>query len=291
MAYLSRMSQNALFRIAAVLALVVSAWPLAAAAQLPDGNKRSVTDSVMNTARMSDEWMERFSAEDLRARRILARIECAQLSGEARKAGLFGGVALGNLQSCVVAEKVLAGAYYDAEPPFNRVERLKVVKLFASKTAYTGRVDTMALLAEARALFAARKEADGMYRMARLNYGPVVIRGDGDSLEVWLVPPGTAALGQPMLGGMTGFVFSPDGKQLVRRVNEFSTRRMIGPPSDTAMIVIAAREQSFPSTSALVLARALARIGQPVVIDLANHQALLAPARQGTAPVWMQRAR
>ena len=72
-------------------------------------------------------------------------------------------------------------------------------------------------------------------------------RFDGDTIEVWLIPA-SLLMGEPRtVGGERGYVFTPDGKQLIREMDSFTSYRSIVAP-DSGQVRIVSSEATVPTT-------------------------------------------
>ncbi len=159
---------------------------------------------------------------------------------------------------------------------------------FASRSRFTGTLDTAGVTAIARAERAAqRRGAKGFYDDKR-SFSPLAIRSDGDTIEVWLIPAAVYSARTRMVGGERGYVFTPNGRQLVREVDSFADYREIQLP-DSGQIRIQSTQAAIPTFSEFVLANLLHDSGRWVAIETRRMTSFLVAGRGGDA--WMHVAR
>jgi hypothetical protein len=230
-----------------------------------------------------------FDQADRRARTLLSTIRCAQSAGSARAQGEFGPVdALGGIGQCITIDGRTLGVFFDADSPYVAVKRFSAVDL-GTHMRRTAPLDTSRVLAVVRAEQAAYWHgANTPFEKEDRPFAPVAFRFDGDSIEVWLIPA-SLVMGPPFtVGGERGYLFTPDGRTLVRTTDAFGDYRPIAIP-DTGAVNIASRGTTVPSLSELVLANGLTGAGRSVAIQWAGITSVL--AGQGGQAVWMHLTR
>lgn len=225
-----------------------------------------------------------FDRTDRLARAVIGQIRCAQRVAGLRRRGVFGPAdSLGATGQCIVVAGKYVGVLFDTDTLFGAVSRASAVDLVSS-TRRKGQLDTAAILAVARASSAAQLRGAEAYQRAQRAYSPVAFRFDGDSIEVWLIP--TAVIGGPPLtvGGERGYVFSPDGRRLVREIDHFDRLRSFALP-DTGVVRIPSGDHSVAMMTALLLANLLHERGRRVSIDTEGGSSVL--AGEGDAAAWV----
>ena len=225
-----------------------------------------------------------FDRADRRSRNLISTIRCAQQVSIARARGLFGPVdSLGRSGQCVAVDHRYVGVFMDVDTQFVSPTRFTAVDLVA-QARRTAPMDTAAVLALARAEWVAQSRGAQSFASANRQYTPMTFRFDGDSIESWLVPV-TLLIGPPFtLGGERGYVFTPDGRTLVREIDAFRDYRTFVVP-DTGSVRIVSREQTVPALSEFVLANLLNEAGRSVSIDTRGVSSSL--AGRGATSVWM----
>jgi hypothetical protein len=237
---------------------------------------------------LSPERAARFDRGDRESRALLDNLRCAQGVANLRAAGAFGPVdSLGRSGQCVVIDGKRIGIFLDADSLFSRVTRFSAVD-FATRSRRTAPLDTMAILAVAKAELAAQLEGMKAYEDAKRQYAPFAFRFDGDSIEVWMIPEAVLR-GQPlMVGGERGYVFTPDGRAIVRRIDDFAALRTIAAP-DTGAISFVSQGHDVPTLTEFLLTNALNEQGRTVIITTPWGQSML--VGKGAGARWLQLTR
>ncbi len=250
-----------------VLCLAGFALPLAAQ-----------TDSARRdtTAPSSEIPSQAFDRVDRRARLLIATVECAVMTSQARAAGVFGPPdSLGRAGLCLRQHGRTLGAFLTPDSTFTEAHLLSLVDL-TRRERYTGAVDTSAILAELHATRRGIEEGYEPFNRENRQFAPFSMRVEGDSIEVWLLPVEQLVSPKPVsLGGERGFVFTPDGKTLVRRHDAFDRYRRITAP-DTGVIELQSLEDDVPLMSELMLLNRLYRQQRDVRLLLPRYSAQLA---------------
>jgi hypothetical protein len=230
----------------------------------------------------------KFDQADRRSRALLQGIRCAQSIGMARARQEFGPLdSLGRIGQCVVVDGHSIGVFLDADSPFVSANRFAAVDL-SVHTRRAAPLDTSRVLAVVRAEYAAYARGTEAYYKEKRRYSPMAFRFDGDSIEVWLIPV-SLVRGPPFtLGGERGYLFTPDGRTLVRETDAFGDYRPVAVP-DTGTVSIISRGTSIPSLSELVFANGLNGAGRTVAIEWGGVTSVL--AGPGDRAVWVHLAR
>ena len=225
-----------------------------------------------------------FAQADRRARAVIEQIRCAQRVAGLRQRLVFGPLnSLGGRGQCTIVNGRYVGVFYDADTLFSGAARLSAVDL-ASSTRRLEPIDTIAILAVGRATRAAQLRGMGAYQRLGRQYTPVAFRFDAGSIEIWLVP--SAVLTGPPLtvGGERGYVFTPDGRVLVREIDAFDAMRALAFP-DTGVVRVPSAEDAVPSMSEMVVANLLHDSGRRVAIDMRSDISML--VGEGSDAVWV----
>jgi hypothetical protein len=227
-----------------------------------------------------------FDRLDRTSRTLLWTIGCAQEIGAARRKGVFGPVdSAGRLGQCFRQEGRTFGAFFNADSTFTKADHLRVLEV-ASGALYMGRVDTAAMLAQARAQDDAERRGFASFERERRRFAPLSMRSDGDSIEVWLIPYGALMVRAPStVGGERGYIYSPDGRTLAREVDAFDRYRAISIP-DSGRVEILSREENLPLVSELIVTNDLHDNGREVQVVTREYTSQL--VGRGSAAVWIQ---
>jgi hypothetical protein len=230
-----------------------------------------------------------FDRADRRARELLRTIRCAQGVSMARARGEFGPPdSLGRNGQCTEVDGRAIGVFFDADSPYVSVRRFAAVDL-ASHARRTTPLDTSRVLALVRAeqTVYARGAAD-VFKREKRPFAPLAFRFDGDSIEVWLIPVSLVRGPAFTLGGERGFLFTPDGRTLVRESDATADYRPFVIP-DTGTVHIVSRSATpttLPSLSEMVLANRLNYAGRDVAIRWGGITSVL--TGRGERAVWAQ---
>ena len=226
-----------------------------------------------------------FDRGDRESRTYISMIRCSEQVAKARRDGRFGAVdSLGGIGQCIAKNGRWIGVFFDTDSQFVRITRLAAVDL-ASGAQIGAFPDTAQLLAVARAEQAAVLRGMGLYEAANRPFSPTAFRFGGDTIEVWLVPT-SVITGSPFsVGGETGFIFSPDGRTLVREVNDVGDYRLLT-VEDTGVVRITSKQDVIPTFAEFVLANLLNGTGRDVSIELGLRTSLL--TGRGAQAAWLQ---
>ena len=230
-----------------------------------------------------------FDVADRRAQTLAWTVECYSRFGlllqSYRIASNPTRESLGPANVCFTdgGRRVLANLSVDAAA--RRLTKLLVVDL-GTGAAVTTPLDTARLVNEAIAEEAAVARNVGMPDSVSAGYMPFSMRFDGDTIEVWMVKRDVFDFRQLRVGGELGYIFSPDGRTLVREVGTVQSYRQLGGPASQST-TIESREARIPSLSELLVANMLASRGAQVTIQTASRASTLMPG--GT--MWMHRPR
>jgi hypothetical protein len=227
-----------------------------------------------------------FDRLDRTARMLISTVYCARSSAQARADGLFGPLdSLGRWGQCLRKDGRAFGVFFAPDSTFTKARQLRVVDI-ANAVRYAGPVDTTAILAEARAAREAVLKGSPSFQRERLQYAPISMRSDGDSMEVWLLPVGVFMGGTPStIGGERGFVYSPDGRTLAREIDAFDRYRSIAIP-DSGRVEILSQEDDLPLVSELIATNLLHGQGRAVQLVTKAFASQLAGPEPNS--VWMQ---
>lgn len=205
-----------------------------------------------------------FDRLDRTSRTLIATVNCARGTAQARAAGLFGPPdSLGRRGQCLWKDERAFGVFYTPDSTFTKAEHLRVVDI-SKRVRYMGPVDTTAILAEGRAAQEAVLKGFPSYQREQRQFAPFSIRSDGDTIEVWLLPAGLLMGRMPStVGGERGFIYSPDGRTLAREIDAFDRHRTIQIP-DSGRVEIRSLEENLPLVSELIATNLLHDRGREV---------------------------
>lgn len=256
---------------------LVSAGPLLCARPIHAQTQVSLSDSSRAGA---------FDRLDRTSRMLIATVNCARSSAQARAAGLFGPPdSLGRRGQCLRVDGRVFGVFFTPDSTFTKASRLRVLDI-AKSVRYLGPVDTTAILAEARAAQEAVLKGFSSFQREQRQFAPFSMRTDGDTIEVWLLPVGLLMGRTPStVGGERGFIYSPDGRTLAREIDAFDRHRTVQIP-DSGRVEIRSREENLPLVSELIAMNLLHDQGREVqLITNAFAAQLVGPK---SAPIWIQ---
>ena len=226
-----------------------------------------------------------FDRLDRTSRMLIATVNCARTTGTARAQGLFGPPdSVGRWGQCLRKDGRAFGVFFTPDSTFTIAQNVRVVD-FANSARYRGNVDTTAILAEARASREAVRKGMPSFVSAQRQFAPLSMRSDGDSIEVWLVPPGLLAGKTPTVGGERGFIYSPDGRTLAREIDASDRFRTISIP-DSGLVVIRSSEDDLPLVSELIATNLLHDRGRDV--QLLTNAYTSGLVGRGSSAVWIQ---
>ncbi len=230
-----------------------------------------------------------FDRLDRTSRGLIAAVGCAISAGRARAQGAFGPRdSLGSKGLCILSGGRALGAFFDADSAFSRVTRLSVVDL-ATGARHSGAVDTSALLAETRAARGGMLKGFDRFEAEGRQFAPFSFRSDGDTIEVWLLPTTMLMGAQPTsLGGERAFIYSPDGRTLVREVDASAKYRPLTIPASGA-VELQSMEDDLPLVSELLVVNVLHRTGRAAAVVTRTHHAALAGREPNS--FWLQTPR
>jgi hypothetical protein len=173
--------------------------------------------------------------------------------------------------------------FFAPDSAFSQAQNLRVVDL-ENRARYSGQIDTTAILAEARAGAEAVLKGFPFFQQEKRQFAPFSMRSDGDSIEVWLVPLALLIGKAPsVVGGERGYVYSPDGRTLVREIDAFDRHRTLTIP-DSGRVEILSREDDLPLVSELIAANILHDQGRDVELVTNAYTSVLPKS----AEIWLQ---
>jgi hypothetical protein len=226
-----------------------------------------------------------FDRLDRTSRMLIAAVDCARASAKARANGMFGPVdSVGHWGQCLRKDGRAFGVFFTPDSTFAKAQNIRVFD-FANNARYAGSVDTAAILAEARASREGVRKGMPSFVREQRRFAPLSIRSDADSIEVWLVPAGLFLGGPPAVGGERGFVYTPDGRTLVREIDASDRFRNISVP-DSGVVEIRSSEDDLPLVSELIATNLLFDQGRDVRLVTKAYTSQLAGPK--SSAVWVQ---
>jgi hypothetical protein len=221
---------------------------------------------------------------------LIATVNCARLSAQARANGLFGPPdSLGRRGQCLLKDGRkdgrTYGMFFTPDSTFTKALNLRVLDI-ANGARYLGSVDTTAILAEARVAHEAMLKGYPAFERQRRQFAPFSMRTDGDSIEVWLLPVGLLIGRTPTnLGGERAFIYSPDGRTLAREIDASDRFRSLAIP-DSGRVDILSQEEDLPLVSELIVTNILHDQGRAVQLVTKAFAAQLIGT--GSNSTWIQ---
>jgi hypothetical protein len=186
-------------------------------------------------------------------------------------------------RQCLVIARHFVYVAIGGDTTFTHPDRISAYDL-SMNAPYVGLLDTSRVIAIARAEWNGTSRFGKQFDDAKRPAVPLTFRFDGNSIEVWMLPLPLLTGNPWSLGGELGAVYSPDGRRLVREIDQFAEFRPV-PVPDTGTVQIPSRQRRIPSLSEFLLANQLNARGRNVAIDLPGISSVLA-STQG-AP-WIQ---
>ncbi len=243
-------------------------------------------ESRAQSSRAESQRSVAFDRLDRTSRSLIAAVGCAISSAQARARGAFGPVeSLGSNGMCLRRNGRAFGVFFEPDSAFTKASKLRVVDL-STMTRDTAAVDTLAILAEERAADAGLTKGYPLFERANRQFAPFSMRTDGDSIEVWLIPLGLVMTQAPRtVGGERAFIFSPDGRTLVREIDAADRYRPVTIPP-AGPVEITSQEDDLPLVSELLMVNMLNRQGRDASVVTKTYRAQLV-GRDPTA-IWTQ---
>jgi hypothetical protein len=232
----------------------------------------------------ADSFNVAFDRTDRRARMLLGMIDCAGRMGQLRAQGRFGPPdSVGNLGQCLIGRSEALGVFFSLEDGGSRTARLRAVDLRTGQR-WTAPLDTAAAVAPRLALRDAFAEGAAPFEANNRPFGPIAIRLDGDSIEVWFLPGELLQPGGPRaFGGEQGFVYAPDGRTRARRIAESLPYQTWSAP-DSGLVTLVSETDEPPLAHVLAFYVLQAR-RREVVLETRMHT--LRPAGPGMMAPWI----
>lgn len=253
------------------------AGPLLFAQPMHAQTQASLSDSTRAAA---------FDRLDRTSTMLISTVSCARRAAKARADGLFGPPdSLGRRGQCFRKDGRAFGVFFTPDSAFIKAQQLRVVDI-ENMVRYLGPVDTTAILAEARAAREAVLKGFPSFQREKRQFAPFSMRSDGDSIEVWLLPLGLLMGRIPStVGGERAFIYSPDGRTLVREIDAFARHRTVAIP-DSGRVEILSGEDDLPLVSELIATNLLHSQGREVrLVTNAFAAQLVGP---DSASIWVQ---
>jgi hypothetical protein len=225
-----------------------------------------------------------FDRLDRTSRTLLSTVSCASRAGHLRGVGVLGRAdSVGRTGLCLRKDGRALAAYFTPDSAYSRAIDLRVLDI-ADSAWYRGLVDTTAIVAQARVANDAVRRGFPFFQQRRRAFTPVAIRTDADTIEVWLLPLDLFAQPAPTAaGGERAYIYSPDGRILVREVDAFDAHRFIAVP-DTGLVEIISTENTLPLVSELLAANRMHSVGREVRIVT---DAFISQLVRGPPEVWV----
>jgi hypothetical protein len=222
-----------------------------------------------------NERAARFDRVDRRARELLHQIGCASRVAQYRARGAFGPTdSVGGRGTCVDNANTLVGVFYEADSSLSRLTKFSAVDIRDGHRISTP-IDSARFLGEARALRLASENARGTLQAGKRRFSPLIMRGDGDSVEVWFLSlpylTGDTVL---TVGGELGYIISPDGRSLGRAIDHFAAFRQVAIDSTQGVTVIST-ETDVPTLTEVILANVLHTNGVRCVLRTTAYDSML----------------
>ena len=222
----------------------------------------------------------RFDRLDRDSRRLLETIRCSYFTGQLRESGALGKLdSLGERGVCFRSGEHQYSVMLSTDSAITRVTRFTAIDMAARRLTQAP-VDTAGALSMLRALDAGTERGLGSYQKANQRVTALAFRTDGDSIAVWFIP----ATNRPMLGGMRGLLYTPDGRTLAGEADDFAALRPLSLP-DTGTVVITSSGDSLPTMSEMAVANSINEMGRRVRIETKTQSSTLAGA--GAAAMWI----
>lgn len=206
---------------------------------------------------------------DRKARRAIAVFQCNSAAGHADEDRDYGTLDRANdLVTCLSEAGAPMGVAFELGPPGMRVRRARVVDLQSGQRVTTP-IDTTRLAQEIIAMIAASRQAKAVDLPGRERI-PLVLRGAGDTIEVWYIPTTQVPAGQSWmaksLGGERSVVVTPDGRSMVCVSDETSSWRPFTPDT-VGLVVIRSLSDEVPTLTEMMASLQVAREGRGVAIE------------------------
>lgn len=249
-----------LFLTAALAFVFAAAWPVTTCG-----------------AQADPQFNAEFDRADRRAQTLAWTIECYSQFGVLVQRGAIASIpstaSVGGTTVCFREGNRRAAANFTLRPDATGFAQFVAVHL-ASGEALTTPLDTTRLRDEGFALRSAIRRNVAMPDSISREYLPISMRTTADSIEIWMLRSRMFQGLEFSVGGELGYVFSPDGRALVREIGSTGTYRTLdiepGRP-----VMITSVETRMPTTSELLLANLLAARGAPVSVQTATLRSTL----------------
>ena len=227
-----------------------------------------------------------FDRMDRRARDVDLWLQWLMRTEDVRKSGQFGAVdSVGKHGMCVARHDELLGVLFNSDSACSEAHDARVISL-ARKTREVTPFDTAGMIAECRAMYTGLRSGALPDNQTAWQFAPSVIRSDGDTIEVWLVP--TALLmgeSEIALGGERGFLFAPNGKTLVRHIDARPKQRVFRVPAD-GPIAIPSSKDDIPLLTELFAVNTFHLRGRAASVSTKTFNSALVGAEPNS--MWLQ---